>query len=367
MLSPPCSSTGAASGSPARASGSFSRSTHAPPISPWWSRRTRCGTALPLICSREEPRFGTSRSSLGMPISPQPRSTPNSQTTTCATSTTERTRARTDRARAVRSRALCLLLLGLSLIACTRPGGTLLGPSPMPGAAEPPAGSPPAASTAAPKPAGPPPADPFALARRLLRVDPSHTVNTQAPDYRVGDRASFWLEEPSAPSSYQVNAVLRYRGEHVWVYLQERAQVADAALTHVGEVFDTEIYPQVTAELGPPLFPGIDADPRVTILLADLRGLGGYFTQIDNEPAAIERTSNQRKMIYLDLASATPGTIAFDGNVAHEFQHLLHYARNPAAQAWINEGMSELVRWQVTKSVLNIPAYEDEPDTQLND
>ncbi|HTE85537.1 MAG TPA: hypothetical protein VK821_12470 [Dehalococcoidia bacterium] len=161
--------------------------------------------------------------------------------------------------------------------------------------------------------------------------------------------------------------MLRYRGEHTWIYLEERTGVADAAIAHVGQEFDTDIYPRVTAELGPALLPGIDGDPRITILLADLHGLGGYFTQIDNEPASIERTSNQRKLIYIDVSAATPGSASFDGNVAHEFQHLLHYARNPDAQAWINEGMSELVRWQFTNSLLNIPAYEGAPDTQLND
>jgi hypothetical protein len=160
---------------------------------------------------------------------------------------------------------------------------------------------------------------------------------------------------------------LRYRGEHCWIYLEDRAGVADAAIMHIGETFDNEIYPRVSAELGVPAMPGIDADPRITILLADLHGLGGYFTQIDNEPSTIERTSNERKIIYLDVSAAPPGSSAFDGNIAHEYQHLVHYSLNPAAPAWINEGMSELIRWQVTNSTLNIPAFEAAPDTQLND
>lgn len=161
--------------------------------------------------------------------------------------------------------------------------------------------------------------------------------------------------------------MLRYKGDHSWVYLADRTAVADAAITHIGRTFDDGTLPEVTAELGEPEMPGIDADPRITILLADLHGLGGYFTQIDNEPASIERTSNQRKIIYLDVSAAAPGSTAFDGNVAHEFQHLVHYARNPAAQSWINEGTSEIVRWQITNSSLNIPDYERAPDTQLND
>ena len=167
--------------------------------------------------------------------------------------------------------------------------------------------------------------------------------------------------------AYMVNAVLRYAGEHCWIYLQERAQAGDAAIARAGEDFDTLVYPEVTAVAGAPAGPGIDDDSRITILLADLHGAGGYFNEIDDQPASIEPISNQRRMIYLDLGSSTPGTVAGDGYMAHELQHLVHYSRNPAAQAWINEGMSELVREQIAHTLLNIPTYEDQPDTQLND
>jgi immune inhibitor A len=211
-----------------------------------------------------------------------------------------------------------------------------------------------------------PAADPFALARRLLHVDPARTIAAPA-ERQTGERASFWVEDPAGPSAVQSGAVLRYAGEHAWIYVADRTAIDDAAIVHIGQVFDSETYARVTGQLGPPPSPGIDDDPRITILLADLHGLGGYFSSIDDEPASIERISNQRKMIYLDVSSAPPGSNAFDGNIAHEFQHLLHYARNSAAQAWINEGMSEIVRWQVTGSALNIPAYQSAPDTQLND
>jgi immune inhibitor A len=212
-----------------------------------------------------------------------------------------------------------------------------------------------------------PRADPFSLAARLLHIQAPRTVNDSPPHYDVGQRATFWLEDPAGSRAAMVNAVLRYAGEHCWIYLQERAQTADAAIARAGEDFDTLVYPTVTADVGTPAFPGIDGDTRTTILLADLHGAGGYFNEIDDRPASIERISNQRKMIYLDLGSSTPGTVAFAGYMAHEFQHLAHFGRNPAAQAWINEGMSELVREQITHTLLNIPSYEDHSDTQLND
>ncbi|MGI8549293.1 MAG: hypothetical protein ACR2PL_00650 [Dehalococcoidia bacterium] len=212
-----------------------------------------------------------------------------------------------------------------------------------------------------------PPADPFALAYRLLHLDAPRSLAALPVPHQIGERANFWVEDSEASQAVMTTAVLRYTGAHAYVYLQQRAQVDDTAIVRAGEDFDGIVYPLVAGDVGPPAMPGIDGDPRITILLADLRGMGGYFTEIDNEPQSIERTSNQRKMIYIDLGSAHPGTANFNVYVAHEFQHLVHFNRNPGAQAWINEGMSEVVREQVTHSLLNIPKYEDQPNTQLND
>jgi hypothetical protein len=340
-----------------------------------------------------------------MPIFPRRRSTRSSRTSTSATSTIGPTRARTRQARqnseiALWSRArraaplriwgrrgraqyivglqrrilfLSIALLLLSLLpACSQPhnaSSVRARSAAATGTEEAaPSATPEAASNATPPDSTDvPAANPPALARRLLHTDPAPATGSAPPDEPIGRQAGFWLEDPTAPRAYQVNATLRYKGEHTWVYLQERTQVADAAIERVGEDFDQQIYPKVTAEIGGTAFPGTDSDTRITILLADLHGMGGYFTQIDGEPASIERTSNQRRMIYLDVSAAQPGSAAFDGNLAHEFQHLVHNAVNPDAQAWINEGMSELVRAQFTNSQLNIPAYEDHPDTPLDD
>lgn len=288
--------------------------------------------------------------------------------------------------------ALPLLVLLLALAACSQPSShrklppstaaapTLAGPaSTLPpsgtlgasatvAAAAPVRASPPPAAPSSPASAPIPAADPFDLARRLLHIDAPRTVNSQPPQYRAGDPpTSFWLEDSATDRSYTILASLRYVSEHAYLYVQDGLRVSDAEIVRAGQDFDRVTYPLVTADVGLPAFPGIDNDPRITILVADLHGAGGYFTQIDNEPQVIEPTSNQRKMIYIDLTSARPGTTTFDGYVAHEFQHLVHYHRSHASQAWINEGMSEVFREQITHDLLNIPKYEDTPDTQLND
>jgi hypothetical protein len=47
-------------------------------------------------------------------------------------------------------------------------------------------------------------------------------------------------------------------------------------------------------------------------------------------------------MIYVNVDALQPGQDEFDSVMAHEFQHLLHYARCPGQETWVDEGSSEL-------------------------
>ena len=72
-----------------------------------------------------------------------------------------------------------------------------------------------------------------------------------------------------------------------------------------------EIYPRPTAAcFGPEVSPGVDNDPRITVLIAPVPGVGGYFSSADAYPRAISPYSNQRDMIYLatlpEVSSADP-------------------------------------------------------------
>ena len=49
-------------------------------------------------------------------------------------------------------------------------------------------------------------------------------------------------------------------------------------------------------------------------------------------------------MFYVaaDLRSMEPNSSFYDGTLAHEFQHMIHWANDRNEDTWVNEGMSDL-------------------------
>ena len=72
-------------------------------------------------------------------------------------------------------------------------------------------------------------------------------------------------------------------------------------------------------------------------------------------------------MFYINIDNTKPDTEFYNGVLAHEFQHMIHWYQDKNETSWVNEGMSELA------SELNgydrggaDYAFSDLPDTQLN-
>ncbi|NOZ08819.1 MAG: hypothetical protein GXO91_08105 [FCB group bacterium] len=178
-------------------------------------------------------------------------------------------------------------------------------------------------------------------------------VESQNPTF---DEVCFYLVSTTSVASIYVEAD-RY----------DAGDITDAAIAQIENVFNQTTVgadlPELqqgifSAELqifGPP--PVIDGSDLVNILLLDVRDnfagtgnyIGGYFDpndQTDNP------TSNQKNIIYIDcdpvdLTSSNPEEALF--TLAHEFQHLLHYAADPTEHEdggnynpWLDEGLSDL-------------------------
>jgi hypothetical protein len=72
-------------------------------------------------------------------------------------------------------------------------------------------------------------------------------------------------------------------------------------------------------------------------------------------------------MFYINLENALPGSDYFDGILAHEFQHMIHWAQDRNESTWVNEGLSELAAHVSGYDVGGSDyAYSLTPDTQLN-
>lgn len=120
----------------------------------------------------------------------------------------------------------------------------------------------------------------------------------------------------------------------------------DSLMLAMGTEFDTRIYPMETAFFGSDPQPGIDGDPRITMLLTTLKiNVGGYFDSAHAYSRTQVPQSNQREMFYLNTGQFED-TARMYPFVAHEFQHLISFnqkelVRHVSDDVWLNELRSE--------------------------
>ncbi len=214
-----------------------------------------------------------------------------------------------------------------------------------------------------------PPRDLLDLARRLQGLSESAggTQPAPAPDYDVGDETVFWVHNIQINYYYTATASLRYETPHAYWWIEQGYEVDAEALAESARNFEKGTYPINRRYFGSEWTPGIDGDPHVYIFLGDVPGVGGYFSGPDEYPRVVRPHSNQHEMFYISLDNAQPGDDYFDGILAHEFQHMIHWAEDRDEPTWTNEGLSELAAevngYDVGDSDL---IFSFRPDTQLN-
>ncbi|MFP3897253.1 MAG: hypothetical protein ACLFV5_10530 [Anaerolineales bacterium] len=186
--------------------------------------------------------------------------------------------------------------------------------------------------------------------------------------YRVGDRERFWTGDLNEGRMYQITAILCLHTDLVQMWVEQGLELDQEDLERSATFFEKEICPTNYEYFGREWSPGIDGDPRLVILNADVRGAAGYFSLLNAYPRDVHPHSNAREMFVINAAAVPPGTSAYHAILAHEFQHLIHWHLDRNEEAWLNEGASELAEalngfttWRST-----IKAFERQPDLQLN-
>jgi len=221
--------------------------------------------------------------------------------------------------------------------------------------------------TAAPL-AGPPERDLVDLAQRFRGLpDDTPRLARETPfDYAVGDKEDFSLINLDEPEAVSITASVRLITDHAYFFVQNGTPVSDSNLSRIGEEFESIVYPTVTAVFGREWTPGVDSDPRITILHADLRGAAGYVSGSDEFPAAVAPRSNEREMLYIyGDALGSPG-VGYNALVAHELQHLIHQNVDDGEESWVNEGLSEVSAGLIGGGLDTAELFLAFPDTQLN-
>lgn len=194
------------------------------------------------------------------------------------------------------------------------------------------------------------------------------TLAASAPDRVLGDADSFWVSNLDNDKHFQVQASLKYRGELVYLYIEDGLEFNPAEAKALVDRFESEMLPTVKKFFGDEWNPGFDRDPRLFILFA--RGLGssvlGYFSSVDSFSRLAHKYSNEREMFYINASLTELGNPHLAYTLIHEFQHMVHWAHDPNEETWVNEGSSVLAEFLTG----DIPGFDysflANPDLQLN-
>ena len=171
----------------------------------------------------------------------------------------------------------------------------------------------------------------------------------------IGERHTFFVNPTyDAMGRTSIPVTLEYVGTHIYLHVDdsylnslnpsERA-VFNQQIIASGQEFDNNIYSKETAFWGSESNPGLDGDPKITILLERLiAGTGGYFDSINGYSTSQSEQTNQREMFVANILSL--GSDRLKIFLAHEFQHLISFnqkelLRDVPEDTWLNELRSQ--------------------------
>jgi hypothetical protein len=181
--------------------------------------------------------------------------------------------------------------------------------------------------------------------------------------YQVGSREEFDVLDLAGPSIRTIGASVRHITEHAYFFVEDGTNVGQGTIERMGADFETIVYPTVRARFGSEWNPGVDSDPRISIVHARIDA-GGYFSGGDEFPAAVSRRSNEREVVYLDSGAIGGGT-AYNGLLAHELQHMVHWNADSSEDSWANEGLSQVAAEDVGAGHDWLSLILSTPDTPL--
>ncbi len=210
-----------------------------------------------------------------------------------------------------------------------------------------------------------------------LRLNPQineipQVVNSKAPDYQIGDQLTFWVHNLDTTSNISITAQLVYKTDvaYVWVEIGQTHELA--SIKQAIDRFSQQSYPVEVKTFGSELYPGIDNDVRLHILhtIGVGNGVAGYFSSADEYSKLANPFSNQKEMFYVNLKwlNITHDYTTYGTVLAHEFQHMVHWANDRNEETWINEGLSEYAQDVAgyPTDLVFVTGFLNVPDTQLN-
>ncbi len=191
----------------------------------------------------------------------------------------------------------------------------------------------------------------------LLLVVTSVFVSRFAHADTLGQRVNFNVNsEFDKYNRTSLDATLRHVSDRLYFYVEDSywnglntlgQNSLMANIKVLGGAFDNIIYPKETATWGSEPNPGVDGDPKITILLEEMIvNRGGYFETSNSYPKKEAQDSNEREMLSLNAEVLLSDSFLEKVFLAHEFQHLISFNQkektyNASEDVWLNELRSE--------------------------
>lgn len=206
------------------------------------------------------------------------------------------------------------------------------------------------------------------LALRLGGADdipPPPTSPTR--QYTVGEVDRFFIHGDF--NVFTINATLEYMNDRVYMWVESGYEPEQATLRTIADRFQNEIYEPVRAVFGSESTPGVDGDPRIHILHSSQLGanVAGYFYSLHEYPIEAIDVSNQREMFFISTSMLNSSPDYYLSVLAHEFQHMIHFAVDANEESWMNEGLAELSAYEAGFGVSGFSStYLSNTGVQLN-
>ncbi len=196
---------------------------------------------------------------------------------------------------------------------------------------------------------------------------PSSTPRTldTAPQYRIGDTETFYVTKKN--KRVQVEATLVYETPHARAWVEKGVNLDLDDVKAATDKFENDIYARNRAFFGSEWTPGVDQDVHIHLFNGDIPNVGGYFSSNNEYLKAVISSSNEKEMFFMNAAQNQPGSDAYYGTLAHEFQHMIHWHNKPGDDLWLDEGCADLAKYLLgidpTDRAIAFGRY---PDLQLN-
>ncbi|MGB1252539.1 MAG: hypothetical protein ACPG8W_18125 [Candidatus Promineifilaceae bacterium] len=212
-----------------------------------------------------------------------------------------------------------------------------------------------------------PPYDYYEVAVRLGQVTAKRTIDRVAP--KLQDVETFKLGDSDGAATSEVSAELASITENAYFWIEEGFVYNPQLLRNVSIRFESDLYPKLIDLFGQEWRPGIDGDPHIHIV--HLRSSDefeeiGFFNSVNQYPVALDSTSNEREMVFLNMDQLELGSDLYFATLVHEIQHLIQWNIDPNETVWLNEGMSQLAEIYLGFETSETIDYLDDTSVQLN-